>query len=157
MPNGYYLTHFDIPTPTIVLGPKASIETAFIALTPAQMSMRGRYIWGWAKYTDTIERKNHITRFCYALEGWEGNPVTPIGEAAAPLLLSVEKQLAAQAQVQGQPSVGATNGTAAGINPQLKATFLSLLPFRPIFGLCSEGNCRDEECTEQAKPYNARQ
>jgi len=143
-PAGYYLTDFTVDSIPIVLGPKATIETSFLTLPPSDFVV-GLHIWGFAKYRDTIANYRHISRFCHVLVGWQGNPATPFGESAAPFLLP--QQLIA---AKPQPKSNQT-GVAP---PSVSGNIFSPLPFHPIFALCNEGNCRDDECTAQAAKYD---
>lgn len=56
----------------IVLGPKAVTSVTFAPLEKNCLSQFNRrdgiskfYIWGWAKYRDTLTKDEHTTRFCW--------------------------------------------------------------------------------------------
>jgi hypothetical protein len=69
-----------IPAP-IALGPKAVGHTAPISIPAGTVTeiMNHKtvfYIWGWARYNDIFAKsKRHITRFCTAITGFQGNPL----------------------------------------------------------------------------------
>jgi hypothetical protein len=83
---GSYLMDYTTENILIVLGPKAVTETAWFALPP-EIILNHPYIWGWARYEDTISNKHHISRFCYILTGWQGDPRVPVAESSTPVLL----------------------------------------------------------------------
>jgi hypothetical protein len=81
-PDSLFFTDLGNTKPApIALGPKAVGHTAPISIPASTVSeiMDHKtvfYIWGWARYNDIFPKsKRHITRFCTAITGFQGNPL----------------------------------------------------------------------------------
>jgi hypothetical protein len=82
LPDSLFFTDFGNNKPTpIAMGPKTTAHTTPISIpasTVAEIVDHKTifYIWGWARYSDIFPKsKRHITRFCTAITGFQGNPL----------------------------------------------------------------------------------
>lgn len=81
-----------VPTP-LALGPKSVAHTTAIQLPAADISriiahQEHFYIWGWARYRDIFPHtKEHITRFCVEVTGFQGNPLS-MTETSRPAMVN---------------------------------------------------------------------
>jgi hypothetical protein len=75
LPNGFSfgdMPAFEVP---IILGPKSTSNITFETISRTCLAQFNRrdaigkfYMWGWAKYGDTLTDDQHTTRFCWDID-----------------------------------------------------------------------------------------
>jgi hypothetical protein len=87
LPQGFTNGDFPGSTPVpITLGPKAISNVTYSSIAKTCLSQFNRrddlrkfYIWGWAKYGDTLTSDQHVTRFCWDIDQVVFSPDGEVG------------------------------------------------------------------------------